>query len=136
MRKTCSVLLGLAMMAGCATTNTNLSKIPSVSGVYHVVTVEGAALPHTVTIGALEGREVLKSTLTLNADKTFELGMTMRVQMSSLEPFTFEREFTGTYEPSQIGVQLNWNEGAVTSAAFIGKTLKFYFDGVEFIFAK
>ena len=137
MRKICGVLFGLAWLAGCATTNTNLPDIKSGSYEYKLLAVQGYGLPHKVTMGDLQDREVVAGQLFLKSDNTFELRTTQRVQMSALEPFVFEREFTGTYETSRIGLQLNWSGGAITSGAFWGpNALRMYLNGIEYIFVK
>ena len=56
--------------------------------------------------------------------------------MSSASPLSFQRSQLGSYVTSQIGMQLKWQSGTESSAAFFGRTLRFYHNGVEYLYLK
>jgi hypothetical protein len=130
MRKLLSAVLVLAV-AGCAA-NSQISQAPTAAGTWKLIAVDGQAVPQRIATG----EEVVEGTLLLKPDGTFEMKTAMRAQMSSTQPLSFQRQFSGTYSTSEIGVQLAWRTGTVTSGAFFGRTLRVYYDSVEYLFLK
>ena len=130
MRKLLSAVLVLAA-AGCAT-NSQTSQDNPTTGTYNLIAVDGQAVPQKIATG----EEVMAGTLVLKQDGGFEMKTSLRTQMSSTQPFSFQRQYTGTYTSTQIGVQLAWRGGTETSGAFFGRTLRIFHDGVEYLFIK
>ncbi len=130
MRKLLGAVLVLAV-TGCAT-NAQISQAPTAGGTWKLIAVDGQAVPQVIA----SGEEVVEGTLVLRKDGNFELKTAMRAQMSSTQPFSFQRQLNGTYTTTQIGVQLAWRGGTETSGAFFGRTLRIYHDGVEYLFLK
>lgn len=130
MRKLLSAVLVLAV-AGCAA-NSQISQDKAAAGTWKLIAVDGQAVPQKIA----NGEEVVDGALFLKQDGSFELKTSLRAQMSSTQPFSFQRQYTGTYSTSQIGVQMTWRGGTQTSGAFFGKTLRLYHDGVEYLFIK
>jgi hypothetical protein len=130
MRKVLGAMLALAL-AGCAA-NSQISQTPSSPGTYNLIAVDGQAVPQAIG----SGEEVVAGTLVLNQDRSFEMKLQMRAQMTAKEPLNFQRQFSGTYTTSEIGVQLVWRGGIETSGAFFGKTLRIFNNGTEYLFVK
>lgn len=130
MRKLLSAVLVLAA-AGCAT-NSQISQENAAFGTYNLIAVDGQAVPQKIATG----EEVLDGTLLLKQDGSFEMKTSLRAQMTSTQPFSFQRQYSGTYTSTQIGVQLAWRGGTETSGAFFGRTLRIFHDGVEYLFVK
>lgn len=128
MRKLLSAVLVLAA-AGCAT-NSQISQDHRTPGKYNLIAVDGQAVPHKIA----SGEEVLAGTLVLKADGEFEMKTSLRAQMTSAQPFYFQRQYDGTYTATNIGVNMSWRGGTVTSGAFFGHTLRVFQGGVEYLF--
>jgi hypothetical protein len=128
MRKLLGAVLLLAA-AGCAT-NSQIPQDQRTPGKYTLIAVDGQAVPEKLP----SGEEVLAGTLVLKADGGFEMKTSLRAQMSSTQPFNFQRQYDGTYTATSIGVNMTWRGGAVTSGAFFGHTLRVFHDGVEYLF--
>ena len=123
MRKVIGAMLAIAL-AGCAA-NSQISQGPKATGNYNLIAVDGQAVPQALGTG----EEVVSGTLVLNRDGNFEMKLQMRAQLTAREPLSFQRQFTGSYTTSEIGVQLVWRGGIETSGAFFGKTLRIYNNG-------
>ncbi|HEY0671196.1 MAG TPA: hypothetical protein VGD27_02960 [Longimicrobiales bacterium] len=121
----------LVALAGCAS-NTQVSQVPPAAGTYNLIAVDGQAVPHVLA----SGEEVISGQLLLKADESFEMRTAMKAQVSSLEPLSFQREQSGVYTTSPIGVQLAWRTGGESIGAFFGRTLRLYYNGVEYLYMK
>ena len=121
----------LVALSGCAT-NPQVSNVPAAAGEYKLIAVDGQAVPQVIT----NGDEVLAGTLQLKTDGTFEARTDMKTRMSSLQPLAYQRKQEGTYAASTIGVQLTWPNGPESIGAFFGRTLRFYSNGVEYLYMK
>ena len=130
MRKVIGAMLALAV-AGCAA-NSQISQTPNAGGSYNLIAVDGQAVPQAIGTG----EEIVAGTLVLNGDGNFEMKLQMRAQLTAREPLEFQRQFTGTYTASEIGVELTWRGGIATSGAFFGKTLRIFNNGTEYLFLK
>lgn len=130
MRKLLGAVLVLAV-AGCAA-NSQIPGERAAAGTYNLIAVDGQAVPQKIA----SGEEVVDGTLVLNNDGTFEMKTSLRTQMTSTQPFSFQKQFKGTYTASPIGVQMVWRGGIETSGAFFGRTLRVFHDGVEYLFLK
>ena len=130
MRKLLGAVLVLAV-AGCAANSQISQDIPK-AGTYNLIAVDGQAVPQKIATG----EEVVDGTLVLKADGSFEMKTSLRTQMSSTQPLSFQRQAAGTYTTTEIGVQLAWRNGVETSGAFFGRTLRIYHDGVEYLYLK
>lgn len=133
MRRISGAVLAL-ILAGCATTSPAPQATPFGAGTYKLLAVESRALPETLSEGPQAGSEVISGELQLNADWTFQMRVDLRTQMTSLQPFTYTRNQTGTFVSSPMGVTLNWQSGTAATGAFFGRTLRVYRDGVEYLF--
>lgn len=130
MRKLLSAVLVLAV-AGCAA-NSQIPGEQAAAGTYNLIAVDGQAVPQKIA----SGEEVVSGTLVLNKDGSFEMKTSLRAQMTSTQPFSFQKQFNGTYTASPIGVQMTWRGGIETSGAFFGRTLRVFHDNVEYLFLK
>lgn len=133
MRKITGAALAL-ILAGCATTSPAPQATEFGIGTYKLLAVENQALPEVLSEGPQAGSEVIFGELHLNADKTFRMRLDLRTKVSSLQPLTYTRNQTGTFESSPMGVTLNWSSGSAATGAFFGRTLRVYRDGVEYLF--
>jgi hypothetical protein len=131
MRKVLAIAMGLAL-AGCATTSSQVANTPAAAGEYTLIAVDNQAVPQKIS----NGDEVISGLLTLNADGTFEVRTQLRTMMTSAQPLTYSRVAQGLYQTSPIGLQLKWQAGTETSGAFFGRTLRFYHNGVEYLYLK
>ena len=130
MRKVFGVVLALAV-AGCAA-NSGALQTPGAPGTYHLLAVDGQAVPQAIT----SAEEVVSGILALSDDGRFEMKLQLRSQMTAREPLNFQRQFTGSYTTSKIGLQLMWRGGIETSGAFYGRTLRIFHGGTEFLFVR
>jgi hypothetical protein len=121
----------LIALSGCAT-NTQVSNVPAAAGAYKLIAVDGQAVPQVIA----NGDEVVAGTLQLKVDGTFDVRTDMRTQMSSTQPLAYQRKQAGSYTSTPIGVQLKWAAGSESSGAFFGRTLRFYSNGVEYLYMK
>jgi hypothetical protein len=118
-------------LAGCAA-NSQISQTPSTTGTYNLIAVDGQAVPQPIG----SGEEVVSGILVLNQDGSFEMKLQLRAQLTAREPLNFQRQFSGNYTQSEIGVQMIWRGGIETSGAFFGRTLRIYNSGTEYLFVK
>lgn len=125
-----ALALGLALV-GCATT-AEVPYVPAAAGEYTLIAVDNLAVPQVVA----SGDEIISGKLLLNADGTFEMRTDMKTMMSSAQPFSYQRQARGAYQANAMGVHLNWQAGTETTGAFFGRTLRFYHNGVEYLYLK
>lgn len=118
-------------LAGCAA-KSQVPGVPAAAGTYTLIAVDGQAVPQKIS----NGDEVVSGKLILAPDGTFEVRTDLRTQMTSVQPLAYQRQQLGTYTVSKIGVQLFWQGGRDSSGAFFGKTLRFYNNGVEYLYMK
>jgi hypothetical protein len=133
MRKISGAALAL-ILAGCATTSPAPQATAFGTGTYKLIAVENQALPEVLSEGPQAGSEVIFGELHLNGDRTFRMRLDLRAQVSSLQPLTYTRNQSGTFDSSPMGVTLNWAGGSAATGAFFGRTLRVYRDGVEYLF--
>lgn len=130
MRRMIAAAMVIAL-AGCAA-NSQVPAVPAAGGTYTLIAVDGQAVPQVIATGD----EVVSGTLVLAVDGTFEVRTDMRTQMTSVKPLAYQRQQVGKYTVSEIGVQLFWQGGKDSSGAFFGRTLRFYNNGVEYLYMK
>jgi hypothetical protein len=134
MRKLMSAALILTL-AGCASAPLQQDQ-PIAAGTYKLIAINSEGMPVVLTEGPQTGSEVVAGELQLNTDNTFRMRIDLRTQVSSLKPLEYSRSYDGKYDTSSIGVTMAWQEGALTSGAFFGRTLRVYRDGMEYLFLK
>jgi hypothetical protein len=135
MRKLMSAALILAL-AGCSTAALQQNSAKPTPQSYRLIAVNNVAVPEVITEGPQTGMTVVGGELFLNDDRTFQLRLDLLAQVSSLKPLQYSRIYNGKYDTSTIGVTMAWQDGALTSGAFFGHTLRIYRDGVEYLFLK
>lgn len=133
MRKMTGMLLALAL-AGCATQSAPPQVPDSGPEVYRLIAAENQGLPQQISFGEHADREILRGQLLLNRDGTFHMSLTVRAQMTAAEPLTFERGYSGTYSRNPSGLTLHWLDGTSVPSPYVGKALKVYRGGVEYLF--
>jgi hypothetical protein len=128
MRRSILALLILALLfPACATADQSNDYV----GTYNLVTIDGRPLPYTPP-HAGGAPEVLSSTLTLNADGSFQMSMTYRTTPGN----SISRDFTGTYTLKEGTFRFKWEGAGVTPGALDSNTVTINNEGVSFAYEK
>lgn len=130
MRRIFVAAIVLAAQSCAGNTQVMPEQVPA--GTYTLIAVDGQAVPHVLPTG----EEIIAGTLVLKHDGGFEMKTSGRAQLSTPAPVSFQREQQGVYNASPIGVQLAWRTGGESVGAFFGRTLRFYHNGVEYLYLK
>ena len=111
-----ALLATTTVLGGCG--DDDPSGPSTISGTYELQVVNGQTLPYTVfddpTFGKLE---ILASTLTFNADRTWDEITTTRTTEGDAEPVVEEEPFGGTY--TRDGNSLTMSDGDESLVAVI-----------------
>jgi hypothetical protein len=91
-------------------------------GVYSISSVNGAALPFTLSDDGTETVEVLQGTVTLNADRTFTDNTQFRVTTDGVES-TPQQQVQGQYLRSKSSVTFEGYDGSFYTGQLDGSTL-------------
>ena len=136
MRKLILAALAVAFVGCNSTERVPQLPTPGRTASYILIAVDNLGLPQAPLSGADQDKEIVAGQLTLNANGSFDFVTTMRTQMSSAKPFTYDRSNKGRYELSPLGIQLVRSSGVIESGAFVGTNLKIFSDGVEYLFRR
>ena len=124
-----TVLLALAAVASCGG-DSSTSPSVSVSGIYSLQTVNGAALPYTQPQDVYDKFEFLSDVRILSDSGTFTETYTNRQTQNGVAT-TFSRTVTGTYTVVGGGITFFHPEGNESGSVGAGKlTLRSPADGI------
>lgn len=129
MRKTILCLLSFVLLLpACGAAETSNDYL----GTYDLVSIDGNPLPYTP---AHEGGapEILSSTLTLNADGTFQMSMTY----GSTSGNSISRDFTGLYTiVDESTLRFEWEGAGVTMGTLEANIVTINNEGLLFAYQK
>ncbi len=129
-----AVAAGLALAAGCARDATGPGNA-QIEGIFHLSTVNGAALPFLVQQDSLARVDVTESALTFNHDKTWSEVTLYRVNAAG--SLTTPSQMTyGTWDLVNAAVELTSPEGFGEHGAIAGGTLTLLDGGFSMVYRR
>ena len=126
--------LALILVLGACTDSTGSNSTDHV-GVYTMTTINGDALPATLSSNGADSVEVTAGTVTLNADRTFSETVSYRITKAGAE--TTEQELVvGLYSRSRNHFNLNGSDGSLLAADLDGTALTMLRGAFELVYQK
>ncbi len=129
-----AVAAGLALLAGCARDATGPGSA-QIEGIFHLATVNGAALPFLVQQDSSVRVDVTESALTFNHDKTWSEVTLYRVNAAGTTTTPSEMSF-GTWTLVNSAIELTSPEGFSEHGAISGTTLTLLDGGSSLVYRR
>ncbi len=129
----CYGLLGLTalFLSACSGDKSNVANAPDITGVYSLVSVDGAKVPTTISHDGAK-IDVRSGTFTINADGTCSS------QMDFVPPtgVAATREVKATYTREGSNLEMRWEGAGMTRGTVQGNTFTMNNEGMTFSYQK
>ena len=127
-----SLIVVAVLLSACATTQETAVSQPEVAGEYTLLAVNNHGLPELLP--EMNGVEVIAGKLLIDPNGTLEARISLRAQMSSLEPLVTTRRYQGTYARSNAGLTVTFPGDSARSGRVFGKTLQVRIGSSDYLF--